>query len=63
MDAARFTCDLQRAMEQALSQFDANLPDVLKVAVEQLRLRAQAEPELAGRALHHLYRLAKETAA
>ena len=44
-------------------EFDANLPDVLKVAAEQLRLRAQAEPELAGRALHHLYRLAKETAA
>ena len=43
-------------------EFDANLPDVLKVAAEQLRLRAETEPELASRALHHLYRLARETA-
>ena len=42
--------------------FDANLPDVLKVTAEQLRLRAETEPELAGRALHHLYRLARESA-
>ena len=42
--------------------FDDHLPDVLKVAVEQLQQRAESEPELAGRALHHLYRLVKETA-
>ena len=42
-------------------EFDADLPDVLKVTVEQLRLRAETEPELASRALHHLYRLARET--
>ena len=41
-------------------EFDANLPEVLKATVEQLRLRAETEPELAGRALHHLYRLARE---
>ena len=31
MDAERFTGDLQRSMEQALSQFDANLPGNPKV--------------------------------
>ena len=35
MDADQFIGDLQRAMEQALSQFDANLPGNPKV-----RLRA-----------------------
>ena len=41
-------------------ELDADLPEVLKVTVKQLRLRAETEPELAGRALHHLYRLARE---
>ena len=52
MDAARFTGDLQRSMEQALSQFDANLPGNPKVRLRvygKNRLvvtpyEAQAEP-------------------
>ena len=43
-------------------EFDGSLPDVLKATAERLRLRAETEPELAGRALHHLYRLVKDTA-
>ena len=41
MDAARFTGDLQRRVEQTLSQFDANLPDNPKV-----RLRAYGKNRL-----------------
>ena len=52
MDAARFTCDLQRAMEQALSRFDAGLPANPKVRFREYGknrtvltpLEAQAEP-------------------
>ena len=43
--------------------FDDDVPDVIKVAAEQLRIRAAEDPEVAGRALHHLYRLTRKTAA
>ncbi len=51
--------DLRLAADAPI-EFDGNLPDVLKEAAERLRARAEAEPEVAGRALHHLYRLIKE---
>ncbi len=41
---------------------DASLPDVLKAAAERLRIRAESEPDVAGRALHHLYRLSRKQA-
>ena len=52
-----------RLLPDAPLGFDEGLPDVLKVAAEQLRIRAADEPEVAGRALHHLYRLTRKTAA
>ena len=42
---------------------DESLPDALKVAAERLRIRAATEPDVAGRALHHLYRLARKVGA
>lgn len=39
---------------------DESLPEVLRATAERLRLRARTEPELAGRALHHLYRLSRK---
>ena len=49
-----------RLAANAPIEFDGNLPDVLKEAAERLRARAETEPEVAGRALHHLYRLIKD---
>ena len=51
-----------RLAANAPIEFDAKVPEVLHLAAERLRLRAETEPELAARALHHLYRLLKETA-
>ena len=48
-----------RLATDAPIDFGAGLPDVLKETAERLRARAEAEPEVAGRALHHLYRLTK----
>ena len=42
--------------------FDEELPPVLASTVERLKERARHEPELAERALHHLYKLIRETA-
>ena len=39
---------------------DDSLPEVLRVTAERLRLRARTEPGVAGRALHHLYRLSRK---
>ena len=41
---------------------DDSLPEALRVSAERLRLRAETEPEVAGRALHHLYRLSRRLA-
>ncbi len=49
-----------RLAPKAPIEFDANLPDVLKETAERLRARAETEPDVAGRALHHLYRLIKD---
>lgn len=51
-----------RLAADAPIDFDAKLPDVLKVAAERLRIRAAEEPAIAGRALHHLYRLTRKAA-
>ena len=53
--------DLRLATDAPI-EFDASLPDVLKEAANRLRDRAKAEPDVAGRALHHLYRLVRESA-
>lgn len=42
--------------------FDEELPAVLESTVRRLRERARHEPEVAERALHHLYKLIRETA-
>ena len=49
-----------RLATDAPMDLDDDLPEALKVAAEQLRLRAKTDPEVAGRALHHLYRLVRE---
>lgn len=54
--------DLRLAADAPI-EFDGSLPDVLKEAAERLRARAETEPEVAGRALHHLYRLIKDPSA
>ena len=51
--------DLRLAADAPI-EFDTNLPDVLKETAERLRARAETEPDVAGRALHHLYRLIKD---
>ena len=56
MDRERF-----RLAADAPIEFGANLPDAVRATVERLRARAETEPEVAGRALHHLYRLVRET--
>ena len=50
-----------RLAADAPIEFGANLPDAVRAAVDRLRARAETEPEVAGRALHHLYRLVRET--
>lgn len=52
-----------RLATDAPIEFGANLPEAVRVTVDRLRTRAATEPEVAGRALHHLYRLVKETEA
>ena len=49
-----------RLVTDAPMDLDDDLPEALKVAAEQLRLRAKTDPEVAGRAPHHLYRLVRE---
>ena len=43
-------------MDESLG-FEENLSPVLQSAIQRLRERAETEPELAERALHHLYQL------
>ena len=50
-----------RLAADAPIEFGANLPEAVRATVERLRARAETEPEVAGRALHHLYRLVQET--
>ena len=52
-----------RLAADAPIEFGASLPEAVRATVERLRARAETEPEVAGRALHHLYRLVKETEA
>ncbi|MCY3819703.1 MAG: DNA repair exonuclease [Gammaproteobacteria bacterium] len=52
-----------RLAADAPIEFGANLPEAVRSTVARLRARAETEPEVAGRALHHLYRLVKETEA
>lgn len=47
---------LRLAMDEALD-FEQELPEVMQSVVRRLREKAQTEPELAERALHHLYTL------
>ena len=51
-----------RLAADAEVKLDDSLPEVLRVTAERLRLRAATEPEVAGRALHHLYRLSRKLA-
>ena len=51
-----------RLAADAPVDLDDSLPEVLRVTAERLRLRAETEPEMAGRALHHLYRLSRKLA-
>ena len=41
--------------------FGTELPPVLLSAAKRLQDRAESEPELVERALHHLYRLVRQT--
>ena len=50
-----------RLAADAPIEFGAHLPEAVRATVERLRARAETEPEVAGRALHHLYRLVRET--
>ncbi len=50
-----------RLIADAPIDFDADLP-VLQAAVQRLQAHAGTDPEVAERALHHLYRLAREQA-
>ena len=52
-----------RLATDAPIEFGANLPEAVRATVERLRAKAATEPEVAGRALHHLYRLVQETEA
>ena len=47
---------LRLAIDESLD-FVQDLPPVLQAAVQRLRERAETEPQLAERALHHLYQL------
>ncbi len=49
---------LRLAIDESLD-FEQDLPPVLQSAVQRLRERAETEPELAERALHHLYQLVR----
>ena len=42
-----------------LEDFEQDLPPVLQSVVKRLQTKAKIEPELAERALHHLYQLVK----
>ena len=42
-------------------EFGTHLPEAVRATVDRLRAKAETEPEVAGRALHHLYRLVKQT--
>ena len=50
-----------RLATDAPVEFGTELPPVLLAAARRLQDRAASEPELAERALHHLYRLARQT--
>ena len=50
-----------RLVTDAPIEFGTALPPVLLAAVRRLQDRAESQPELAERALHHLYRLARQT--
>ena len=50
-----------RLAKDAPIEFGTELPPVLLAAVGRLQAHAENEPALAERALHHLYRLARET--
>ena len=50
-----------RLAADAPIEFGAHLPEAVRATVDRLRARAETEPEVAGRALHHLYRLVQET--
>ncbi len=52
-----------RLAADAPIEFGANLPEAVRDTVDRLRAKAATEPEVVGRALHHLYRLVKETEA
>ena len=52
-----------RLAADAQIDLDESLPEALKVAAERLRIRAATEPDIANRALHHLYRLSREVGA
>ena len=47
---------LRLAMDESLD-FEQDLPPLLQAVAQRLRERAETEPELAERALHHLYQL------
>ena len=48
---------LRLAMDEALENFEQELPEVMQSVVRRLQEKAESEPELAERALHHLYTL------
>ena len=50
-----------RLATDAPIEFGGELPPVLLAAVRRLQDRAESQPELAERALHYLYRLARQT--
>ena len=57
---------LRMITDEAMAQFNADMPAVLRAAAERLQALAQAgdnqQKEHAERALHHLYRLARDAA-
>ena len=57
---------LRLLTDEAMAQFNANLPTVLRATAERLQALAQGgdprQQEQAERALHHLYRLVREPA-
>ena len=52
-----------RLASDAPIEFGAKLPEAVSATVDRLRAKAATEPEVAERALYHLYRLVKETEA
>ena len=49
---------LRLAMDE-VEAFEQELPPVLQAVVQRLQAKAETEPELAERAMHHLYQLVR----